>query len=67
MEPEITNRLDAQDEQLSAIYQSVEKTRKYFLITMWVTLAAVVLPMLALLFIIPAVISSYASNLEGLL
>ena len=60
-------RLDALEAKLDAIYQSTEKTRKYFLISAWVTIGAVVLPMLALVFIIPAFLSSYLGALDGLL
>lgn len=55
------------EEKIDAIYTSVEKTRKYFVITMWVTLGAVLLPVLGLIFVIPMFVSSYLSNFEGLL
>lgn len=61
------NRLAALEEKIDAIYESVEKTRKYFQITLWVTLALVVLPALGLLFAIPAFINSYTASFEGLL
>lgn len=67
MEIETQNKLEEMDQKLTAIYISVEKTRKYFLITMWVTLAVVVLPIIGLMFIIPAFISSYTETLNGLL
>lgn len=52
---------------LDAIYTSTEKTRRYFHIVMWVTIAMVVLPFIGLIFIIPAFISSYTASFEGLL
>ncbi len=67
MENEILTRLQAQDQKLDAIYISVEKTRKYFQLIMWVTLATVLLPLLGLLFAIPMFMSSYTSQLEGLI
>lgn len=67
MEQELQKKLEEQDAKLNAIYESVEKTRKYFLIIMWVTLGAVVLPLLALLIAIPKFINTYTSTLEGLL
>jgi uncharacterized protein YqhQ len=62
-----TQRLDAIESKLDAIHASVEKTRKYFQITMWVTLAMVVLPAIALVFVVPAFLNSYLGALDGLL
>jgi hypothetical protein len=67
MEPNIQQQLDEQGVKIDAIYESVEKTRKYFLVVMWVTLAAVVLPAVGLLFVIPSFIKSYTASLEGLI
>jgi len=67
MENDIRTRLDAQDAKLEAIWQSVEKSRKYFLITAWITIGAIVLPLIALALIIPAFMSSYTASIEGLL
>ena len=61
MEPTIEQRLDAQDEKLDAIYQSVEKTRKYFLTIIWISIAVVVLPAIGLLFAVPKFLSTYSS------
>lgn len=52
---------------IEAIYVSVEKTRRYFQIVMWVTIVVVVLPFIGLLFAIPAFINSYTAALEGLI
>ncbi|MCA9365986.1 hypothetical protein KC722_00215 [Candidatus Kaiserbacteria bacterium] len=67
MEPNLEQQLKAQAEKIDAIYVSVEKTRKYFLVVMWVTIAMVVLPALGLLIAIPAFINSYMSQFDGLL
>lgn len=66
MDEEIKNKLAEQDIKLDAIYKSVEKTRKYFLTTIWVTIIAVVLPLLGLIFAIPYFISTYTSSLNSL-
>lgn len=66
MESEMKQQLDAQAEKIDAIYVSVEKTRKYFLIIMWSTVAMIVLPAILLAFAIPAFINSYA-GLSGLI
>ena len=60
-------RLQQLEEKIDAIYESVEKTRKYFLVVMWVTIALVVLPALGLVFAIPAFINSYTASFEGLI
>jgi hypothetical protein len=67
MEPDIQNKLAQLEAKIDEIYVSVEKTRRYFQITMWVTIIVVVLPFLALLFVIPAMINSYTAALDGLL
>ena len=56
-----------QDAKLDAIYRSVEKTRKYFLMIMWITIAMVILPLLGLLAVIPKFLNMYTSTLDGLL
>ena len=66
MEEEIKRRLDAQAELLEKIYRSTEKTRKYFLWTMIISVVIFVLPLISLVFVIPKFISTYASMLEGL-
>ena len=63
MEEETKKRLDAQDELLEKIYTSVEKTRKYFLTTIIVTLVALVLPLIGLIFILPGFINTYMPTL----
>ena len=63
----ILARLDAQDQKLEAICRSVEKGRKYFLWSMWITIAFFVLPLIALVFIIPWFLSSMLGAYEALL
>ncbi len=67
MEPNVQAQFDELTVKVDAIYKSVEKTRKYFLVVMWVTIAMVVLPALGLIFAIPVFLNSYASALDGLL
>jgi len=61
MEKEIEERLKSQQELLEEIYTSVEKTRKYFLLTFWITIAMFILPAIGLIFVIPSFINTYAS------
>jgi hypothetical protein len=67
MDQELLQRLDAQDRKLDAIYVSVEKTRKYFLWTFVGTLVAFVIPLLALIFVIPWFLSTMSNAYSGLL
>ena len=53
MEQDISRKLEEQDKKLDAIYKSVEKTRKYFLFTLIVSVVFIVLPLAGLIFIIP--------------
>lgn len=50
---------------IDAIYASVEKTRKYFLAVLVVSVVAFVLPLIGLIFAIPSFLSTY-SALGGL-
>ena len=65
-EQHILQKLEEQEKKLETIYRSVEKTRKYFLWMLIITVVVFVLPLLGLLFLIPKVLSLYATGLEGL-
>jgi len=67
MEPEILNRLKAQEELLQKVYVSTEKTRKYFMWTLIISVAVVVLPAIGLMFVIPSFLSSYTTQYQDLL
>ena len=67
MENEILTKIQAQEAKIDAIYTSVEKTRKYFLINMWVTIIMFVLPLVLLVIVVPMVIGSYLESISGLL
>ena len=67
MEQDIQKKLEEQDAKLDAIFTSVEKTRKYFLVIIWITVALVVLPAIGLIFALPSFIDTYTTSLEGLL
>ncbi len=66
MDEETKKRLDAQDELLEKIYISAEKTRKYFLWTLIITVAMFVIPLIGLLIVIPQFLNIYTSGLGGL-
>ncbi len=67
MEQEILNRLQAQEELLQKVYVSVEKTRKYFMWTLIITLVLFLLPLLGLMFVLPSFISTMTEGYSGLL
>lgn len=66
MEEDILKKIEEQDKKLQAIYYSVEKTRKYFLWTMIVSVVFIVLPLIALIFVIPQFLSSFNLNSLGI-
>ena len=53
MEQDISRKFEEQEKKLDAIYKSVEKTRKYFLFTLIISVVFIVLPLVGLIFIIP--------------
>ena len=62
----IETRIIALEEKIDKIYNSVEKTRKYFKWTMIITVALFVLPLLGLVFAIPSFMSSYVGNIQNI-
>jgi len=65
MENEILKKLEESEQKIDEIYKSVEKTRKYFLWTLIITLAVFILPLIALMFVIPSFLSTYTTTLQG--
>ncbi len=64
MEQDILEKLEMQEKKIDAIYISVEKTRKYFLWTMIITVVTIVLPLIAAVVLIPWMLGSYMSALS---
>lgn len=62
----LKNKIEEQAVKIDAIYKSLEKIRKYFLIMTWVTVVVIVLPIIALIFVIPMFLGSYVDSLSGL-
>ena len=67
MEQDILQKLAEQEKKIDAIYVSVEKLRKYFLWTLIITGVTFVLPLIAILVILPWFISTISSAYSGLL
>jgi hypothetical protein len=66
MEQETKIKLLELEEKVNKIYISVEKTRKYFMWSMILTISLFVLPLIATIFIVPSFISNYTNTLSGL-
>ncbi|MBU1102143.1 hypothetical protein KJ853_00610 [Patescibacteria group bacterium] len=66
MDPEIQKKFEEQDRKLEQIFLSVEKMRKYFLWTLIISVAVIVLPLIGLLIIIPQFLSLYSNAALGL-
>ena len=54
------------EDKLNLIYESVEKTRKYFFWTLVISVSLVVLPSIGLLFAIPKFLSAFDYSSLGL-
>lgn len=61
----LTQQLKEQGAKIDAMYISVEKLRKYFLITVWVTLATVVIPIIGLAITVPSFLNTYTSTVNA--
>jgi len=59
----IQKKLEEQDQKLNLIFISVEKIRRYFLAVLIVSLVVFVLPLIGLVFAIPAFLNNYTSAL----
>jgi len=66
-ENEILEILKENQKLIKQTYESVEKTRKYFLYTAMATVLMFILPLIGLIIIIPIFLDSYLGSLEGLI
>lgn len=66
MEKEILDKLQRQEEKIDQMYRSVEKLRRYFLWMIILAVVTLVLPMIAMVFILPWAISTITSAYGGL-
>ena len=64
-ETELRQRLEAIEQKLEATYRSAEKTRKYFLGVIVVSIVALVVPLIGIAFELPTLLASY-SSLSGM-
>jgi len=66
MEQEILRKIEELEKKIEAVYQSAEKTRKYFLWTLIITAVVIILPLIAMLFVIPQFLNTYSGANLGL-
>jgi type IV secretory pathway component VirB8 len=66
MDQELEQRFATLEEKIIKIYISVEKTRKYFLWTLIISVALFVLPAIGLAFAIPAFLNNYVAPIQNL-
>ncbi len=62
---ELKKKIEEQGLKIDAILKSVEKTRKYFLTTIWITVLAVVIPLIGLAIVLPSFVNNYLGSLGG--
>jgi len=63
MEQEILEKIEKQERRIEEIYVSVEKTRKYFLWTLIITAATIILPLIGLAIVIPIFLQTFSTTL----
>lgn len=63
----LVEKIEEQNEKIEALTQSANKIRKYFLVIIWITVVLFVLPLIAMIFIVPSFLDTYTSSFDGLL
>ena len=64
-ENQILEMLKRNQEAIERAYDSVEKTRKYFLYSAIIAILAFLLPLIGLVLIVPSFISTYTGTLDS--
>ena len=67
MNEEIYKKLEELEGKIDRVSSSVEKVRRYFQITFWLTIALVVLPAIGLLLMLPTFISFLTTDLNNII
>jgi len=66
MDNDLLQKLEAQEKKIDDIFKSVEKTRKYFLWTLIITVVTLLLPLIGIIIIIPWFLKVMTSAYSGL-
>jgi hypothetical protein len=64
MDPQLQSKLLELEGKINMIYTSVKRIQLYFLITAIITVAAIVLPLIGLMFAIPHLLNGISTQLE---
>lgn len=67
MEPEVLDRLKKQEVVMDEMLASMEKTRKYLLVMMWIGVATVVGPLIGLVVAVPLILNVFGGMYGDLL
>jgi hypothetical protein len=65
MDAELAQKLQEQDAKLEEIRASVKAMRRYFQITLWLTIVFLVLPLVGLIYAVPKAMNSYVGSLDA--
>ena len=66
MDQDIAQRLTALEAKVDKIFISVEKTRKYFLWTLIISVVLFILPLIGLVFAVPMFLTNYVAPIQSL-
>jgi hypothetical protein len=66
MDQETQEKMANLEKKVDEIYASVEKTRKIILWTGIITAAVIILPLIAMMFVIPSFIGNYTNEINTL-
>lgn len=66
MEPEMYKKIDDLEKKLDTIFKSTEKTRKYFLWTLIISVVMIVLPLIGIVALLPIYLKTLSLNGIGL-
>ena len=67
MDEELQKKFEEQNAKLEEIYKVTKQTRNYFRLTFIVSVVLIVLPLIGLLFALPAIMGSIGSSIPSVL
>lgn len=67
MDDDMTARMQVLESKLDAVHASLEKLRKYFFVTIIISITMVVLPLLGLVIVVPIMFNIFSATYDSLL
>ena len=67
MNEELVQKIDEQGKVLAQMSADIKQAKRYFMVSVWISIGLFVLPLLVAIVAIPMFISSYLGSFEGLL